>query len=196
VLRLKKLGGRVWREVQSRLQRHDELYFQLQSSSLPGDPPEGCRLTFGEVDLVGLGAQHRWYPQWVNAARMKRAVERRQQGDRMLSLTNAQGRLQHVSWVRFDTAVVKGDGSVLNLDPPRKVAVIYDCWTAAECRGRGCYPWALKWLTYQLEKEGHEVWIYTSVLNEASTRGIEKAGVVRRVALPYGHGLAGSPSGQ
>jgi len=187
-IRLKKLLGHGWRMLLAQLERHDELYFQLQSHPSQSAPPAGSKLTFGEIDLVWFGAQHRWHPKWVNAARMKRVVERRQRGDRVLTLTDAEGKLQHVSWVRFDQARVRGDVSVMTLNPPREVAVIYDCWTASECRGKGCYPWALQWLAHELGSAGHEVWIYTSAVNIASARGIEKAGVASRVVLPYGSG--------
>jgi len=61
--------------------------------------------------------------------------------------------------------------------------LIFDCWTPATERGKGFYTQAISILARQLHATGSKPWIFTATTNEASIRGIEKAGFVPRFSI-------------
>lgn len=90
-----------------------------------------------------------------------------------------EGRLVHVSWVLLDTLLPTQFG----LDPD--IPVIADCATDAAYRGRRIYPHVLSRIPADLMRRGLPPAAYILVApdNEASIRGIERAGFVRQARI-------------
>ncbi|MEZ4699363.1 MAG: hypothetical protein R2834_03450 [Rhodothermales bacterium] len=90
-----------------------------------------------------------------------------------------QGRLVHESWVSFDTLLP----SQFGFDP--EIPVIGDCATDASYRGRRIYPYVISRIPADLATRGIGPSAYVLVApdNEASIRGIERAGYVKRARM-------------
>jgi RimJ/RimL family protein N-acetyltransferase len=92
-----------------------------------------------------------------------RALIGTQSGGIVFSAWIASARL-HIDELRFTWTIPDGD------------AVVYDCVTMPDARGRGIYPEALRRLSGMLAEEGvRHLWIYADADNAASLRGIKKA---------------------
>jgi CelD/BcsL family acetyltransferase involved in cellulose biosynthesis/GNAT superfamily N-acetyltransferase len=161
-----------------------QCFFEL--SQVSGSPPipEGFVHEFGEIDLVTFGAESLRNPAYVTAARMASAIERAKRGDRLLTVRRADdARVVHFSWLRIDEGGIVGDSGTLATPACARNAVIFDCWTSPDCRGRGLYSWAVSFLARQAREMGHPAWIYCFEHNTASRKGIEKAGIVSQTIV-------------
>jgi len=61
--------------------------------------------------------------------------------------------------------------------------MIFDCFTPTAVRGGGFFAHAIAALANQLNSEGKAPWIFGAATNQASLRGIEKSGFVRKFTL-------------
>jgi len=106
---------------------------------------------------------------------VKEGQERLQSGDRCYTVS-IDGRLAHYSWVQRSAShrITEAGLSV----PVEKGAFwIYHCQTAEWARGRGIYPSTLERIVSDCFAEGDcTAWIYTSIQNVASQKGILRAG--------------------
>lgn len=178
------LGAALRRLRQIVPDRGGEWHFELAPPPGPVEPPSGYRWIFGEVDLAAFGAARLQASAYVTAARMARAVERRELGHRVLVVRReADGVPVHFSWIRSDAGAARGDRGEVSMPPGRAAAVVHDCWTSPEERGRGLYPAAIRFLAGIAVEEGEIPWIYCAEENAASRRGILKAGTVRELLV-------------
>jgi len=172
----KKLG-----ELKRRLQkqRPKAEHFYKIDSQIPPTFPSDLMMTFGEVDLVKFGAQGKTIAPYLNPGRMRAAIKRKKRGDRVLTLNDSNGDPVHFSWLRIDRENVQGDTGAVPIDKP--VAVIFDCWTRPDHRGKNLYPAAISFLASKAAEDQRDAWIYCFTDNTPSQRGIEKAGGVLQV---------------
>jgi len=107
-----------------------------------------------------------------------------------LSIANVDG--FHVAEIDYKLRVAGESGS--GADPtgsafarfgvdPVAPAMIFDCWTPAAHRGQGFYGMAVRQAACLLESQGRRAWIFSAAANEASIRGILKAGFIHRFSL-------------
>lgn len=96
------------------------------------------------------------------------------------------GRVVHESWLRHDVLLPSMAGY------SRHVPVIGDCFTDPDYRGRGIYPYVLRYIAQDVCSRGvsDRVFVLVSPGNRSSIRGIERAGF-RRIAGLSGWRLLG-----
>jgi RimJ/RimL family protein N-acetyltransferase len=99
------------------------------------------------------------------------------------------GQLAHISW--FIKAEQDSPNSLVGLKAGE--AEITHCLTHPDFKGRGIYPYVIRQLCALAAEVGvQRVFMITNVKNQASQRGIEKAGLTRRgrivrIRLPSGN---------
>jgi len=172
----KKLG-----EVKRRFQKQrpqSEHFYKIDSHAPPTFPAE-LTMSFGEIDLVKFGSHGKTIAPYLNPGRMRAAVKRKKRGDKVLTLSDSKGVPVHFSWLRVDHECIQGDTGAVPID--KAVAVIFDCWTRPDYRGKKLYPSAISFLANDAAETKLEAWIYCFTDNTSSQRGIEKAGGVLQV---------------
>lgn len=148
-------------------QKKPERVFRIAPAAVHPEPPEGYVFEFGEVDLVAFGALRARIPCYVTSDRMRLAMDRRKNGDRLLSVRRlADSAPVHFSWFRVDAG-----------------ASIFDSWTAPEARGRGLCTWACRYLAWQAAQLGLPAWVHGLDRHPELRREIENADVVAESAL-------------
>ncbi len=95
-------------------------------------------------------------------------------------LQEPEARASHFLWVdRYDGFHLSEVECKLQSSDGGAV-MIFDCWTPVAQRGQGSYATAIRLAAAALQKEDKRVWIFSATANEASVRGILKAGFVYR----------------
>lgn len=145
---------------------------------LLGKEPKDLLLTYGEIDLLELKAESIRNPTYLGFERIEKARERKDRGDRLLTLRDADGRIRHYSWIRTSPGFVDiGElGESIQGLAEGELVIIFDCWTDASMRGKGLYPWAIRYLANRAIENGSTCWIYCMRWNRPSRIGIRKAG--------------------
>jgi CelD/BcsL family acetyltransferase involved in cellulose biosynthesis len=93
------------------------------------------------------------------------------------------GSMAHCLWVgEFEGFHLSEINYVLGPSEPG-AAMIFDCWTPADSRGRGCYGQAIRMAAGDSRRQKRKAWIFTVASNASSLRGILKAGFVYRYSL-------------
>jgi ribosomal protein S18 acetylase RimI-like enzyme len=88
-----------------------------------------------------------------------------------------EGTVVHRAWVRLGPLTVPTYFGFVPIRIPVGDAFIHYCETAPSARGTGVYPAVLAHITSELRARGiREITISTTLDNQASRRGIEKAG--------------------
>ncbi|HVO33198.1 MAG TPA: GNAT family N-acetyltransferase [Elusimicrobiota bacterium] len=102
------------------------------------------------------------------------ADRRKARGDICYAVMDAQ-RCVHYAWL---TRTLRDFGSLgLRVELPAKHAWIYDCFTVPSHRGRSIFPHVLIKIVGDMHRQAAErVWVDARVSNDASIRGILKAG--------------------
>jgi CelD/BcsL family acetyltransferase involved in cellulose biosynthesis len=104
----------------------------------------------------------------------------RRGGTRGYCFQEREGKASHFLWVhRYDGFHLSEIDSALQSSDDGAV-MIFDCWTPLEQRGRGSYATAIRLAAASLQREDKRVWIFSATANEASVRGILKAGFTYR----------------
>ena len=152
-----------------------------------GDDTEFVKYTIDGSYLVSLIQQNNindlellWLIQQALAAENSIYREGLNNEDCLLAIT-LNGKLIHTSFVQFDTSYKK----ILN--EVGAVPLIGNCWTAADCRGQGLYPYAINQCCKVIAARGIErILISCAPDNIPSIAGIEKAGFRKiRTILTY-----------
>jgi RimJ/RimL family protein N-acetyltransferase len=124
--------------------------------------------------LSDCGAQQ---PDYFTARRIDAYERRLAQGDRCWALFEDRTLLT-LGWVGVRSAIEAAPevGPRFSVALGERVPVIYDCWTAPEVRRRGLYSKSLDAVAGVLFIDHERVWIYCLESNQASARGIQRAG--------------------
>jgi CelD/BcsL family acetyltransferase involved in cellulose biosynthesis/peptidoglycan/xylan/chitin deacetylase (PgdA/CDA1 family) len=121
---------------------------------------------------------------------MPALFQRFRRGDRVAILRHGD-QLVHVSWYalrdKIDISYELGATYVVPLPSPHML--IYDCWTKPSYRGQGIYPAVLMRLYRELSAIA-PVCIYVRLDNEASVKGIEKAGFIKTLTVCETHQIS------
>lgn len=89
----------------------------------------------------------------------------------------------HFAWVtEFEAFYMAEIGQHLR-SPGEGAKLVFDCWTPVSMRGRGYYVQTLAPLSASLRQDSRSVWIFGAATNQASLRGIRKAGFEHRFTL-------------
>jgi hypothetical protein len=144
--------------------------------------PDGAEIhTDRFADLARLILQGNTPYGWPD---IQRLFERRRAGDHV-HVWMEQERPVHIAWsgIRTEIQAEYELGTARSLPLPAPHVLIYDCWTAAADRGRGIYARMLHHLRAHYAGQAAAAAIYCKVSNQASIRGIEKAGFSRMAVL-------------
>ncbi len=148
--------------------------------------PGGFDVSFGEADLLVLGRLSLQQPQYLSAARLAQAVTRKSRGDRVLTITNADGAPVHFSWLQSgkDGIAIDEIDDRLPLDGDDSAPIIYDAWTAPQAERAGLSTWALGYVANRVTEGGAKAWYYCMSRDRNWRRNAEAAGfaVHRRVS--------------
>lgn len=99
------------------------------------------------------------------------------------ALVGDDGDVAHFAWVtEFDGFFLSELNAKVTAPAPDCV-MLFDCWTPVEKRGHGYYGRALSQIAGRMLAKGKKPWIFGAAGNEASIRGLEKAGFQRRYSL-------------
>ncbi len=89
----------------------------------------------------------------------------------------------HFFWVEaYDGFQLSEINATLESKDPG-AAMIFDCWTPVEQRGRGRYMAAIRLAVDHLRRQQRRAWIFSAITNVASVRGIVAAGFEYRFSL-------------
>jgi hypothetical protein len=92
------------------------------------------------------------------------------------TLVDVSGLPVHFCWVApfegFDIAELQTRLTA----PSPDATLIFDCWTPVAVRNHGHYASAIAKVAHELARAGRKPWIFSAATNEASVRGIKKAG--------------------
>jgi len=144
-----------------------------------------CGLTLRPLDsdILGAAAIHSVSDTVTLDYLMRCAQRLRSEGDGGFALLNAEGTPVHFCWAKdfegFEMAELERTLSA----PCPNAVMIFDCFTPAAERGHGFFADAIAALAHRLHSEGKVPWIFGAATNQASLRGIEKAGFTRRFTL-------------
>ena len=143
-----------------------------------GKEPKNLVLTYGGINLFDLKVESIRDPSYLNLERLKKSRERRDRGDKLLTLRDEDGRICHCSWVRTSHGFVDiGElGESIQGLAEGELTIVFDCWTDPSMRGKGLYPWGIRYIANRAIENGSTCWIYCMRWNRPSRRGIEKAG--------------------
>jgi RimJ/RimL family protein N-acetyltransferase len=138
-------------------------------------PNQSLRLEW--FDLRTLRRYQSQHPRHLTDERLRRYEGWMAGGDRCYGLVDGES-LVTMGWVRRTSVVEAAPevGSRFSLPLGEPVAVIYDCWTFPEHRGRGAYAIGLDRVATVLLERIPRVLIYCLQSNTASERGIRRAG--------------------
>ena len=149
------------------------LFFALQQA-VQNTKRDDLRIDFPDFQELSRQLQQ------ANQATMQLSLyeQRFAAGDLACTVHRA-GELVHLSWAGYRQQKILADYELGHcgewpLDTP--ASLIFDCWTSPRARGLGIYPHVLGLLSQKLLADRTTVWIYCLHRNEASRRGIEKAG--------------------
>jgi CelD/BcsL family acetyltransferase involved in cellulose biosynthesis len=99
------------------------------------------------------------------------------------ALVDAAGRFLHFAWTTpFEGFFVPELNSRVNSPSPDSL-MLFDYWTPAAARGRGCCGHAIELIADRQNAQGIRTWISCAATNASAIRGIEKAGFRRRYSL-------------
>ena len=184
--RLRKMGiagfsawleRRIWTSL---IAFDDVLFFQAEA---PDRSPSNITLRQLDPDLLGSAAiAYANDPDTLNYL-SRSSVELRKQTARGFAVYTAEELPVHFCWVKdfdgFEMAELRR-----TLEAPCKDAVmIFDCFTPSSARGSGFFAHAITLLAARLRSEGKVPWIFSAATNQASLRGIEKAGFAFKYSL-------------
>lgn len=109
--------------------------------------------------------------------------ERMLEGDKLFGMIE-ENKVIHSSWLKFNEMNITEVRHRIKLE--KGEACIYDSYTDEDFRGKGLYPSMLSCLRKFLKEKGFtKAYIYVESDNEASVKGIEKAGFVKETAIKY-----------
>jgi len=99
------------------------------------------------------------------------------------TLTNLEGVPLHFCWVsQFQGFKMTELPQVLEEPVPGSV-LLFDCWTPLSQRGRGYYGQCIAKVAGQMLEKGNHPWIFSTVSNVSSLRGIKRSGFIPRFSL-------------
>jgi CelD/BcsL family acetyltransferase involved in cellulose biosynthesis len=172
----RKLVRRAWRA--GVYARDEVLIFCRERAARGGE----CSADDGAIEvrpgtLTELAALAQEYPEFLDGERLQTARERLKRGDR-LHIARSGGVVVHLAWTgtRGEIRAAHEVGPACCLDLGGPGSVIFECWTPPAFRGRDVYPCVLGVLAREALREHPRVWIYCLGDNQASRRGIAKAG--------------------
>jgi CelD/BcsL family acetyltransferase involved in cellulose biosynthesis/RimJ/RimL family protein N-acetyltransferase len=185
------LASKGWRSYGSDLARRIRrrcfgeelvLLYRWPLRTVQGDPCRG-RLQALDLDLLANAAmEHADDPETL-AYLLRAAARLRSDRSQGFALVNGSGHPVHFCWATpFHDFNMAELGTSISLAADT-ATVIFDCWTPQACRGHGFYPEAIQRVCEALVSEGRVPWIFSAAQNEASIRGIEKAGFERDSSL-------------
>lgn len=86
------------------------------------------------------------------------------------------GKCVHRSWIQFGEKEVSLLAPFIKRKIKQNEAYIHYCETAPEARGKNIYPAVLSKIVSDFKNKYKNIYISTDIKNEASRKGIEKAG--------------------
>jgi CelD/BcsL family acetyltransferase involved in cellulose biosynthesis len=107
---------------------------------------------------------------------------RREKADGSVLIDDA-GEIVHFAWVTGFDGFFLAELDAKVPAPSPDCAMIFDCWTPREKRGHGYYGRAVSEIARRMQAKGKKPWIFSAAQNQASIRGLEKAGFQRRYSL-------------
>jgi hypothetical protein len=99
------------------------------------------------------------------------------------ALVDSAGKPIHFAWTTAFEGFFLAELNAKVEAPSPEAVLLFDCWTPVAARGRGYYGHAIELLADKVRRAGKQPWIFSAARNDASARGIEKAGFQRRYSL-------------
>ena len=159
----------------------DEVYFFEWRGPVVPD----SSATLERLDLNHLArATSQYVDDPTTLAYLLRSATRLQDGNaKGFGLIDPRGALLHFAWVTpFDQFFLAELNSKVD-GPSPGCMMIFDCWTPVPARGHGHYGQTVSRIAQRLRDKGESPWIFSAASNDASVRGLEKAGFQRRYSL-------------
>jgi CelD/BcsL family acetyltransferase involved in cellulose biosynthesis len=175
LLRLgRRLRDLLWSEV--------EVFFYEWRSSATVEAKALRLQTLGLSELASATLQYAGDDATI--AYLLRAVDRlREENAQGFGLIEQGGTYVHFAWVTaFDGFFLSELGARVNAPSPDSV-MLFDCWTPPAERGHGYYGQAIALVARRMQEKGKKPWIFSAAANDASVRGLARAGFQRRYSL-------------
>ena len=172
----------AWRKTTKHLASREEvLLFEASATAAAGatemslSPLDWKQLASAAINNAGDGQTLQYLMGCAGRLRAETAL-----GFVLLGLD---GEARHFLWVTgHDGFHLAEIDHKLEADNP-DAAMIFDCWTPAAYRGHGYYATAIRLAAAQIERQDRRAWIFSAARNQASARGIGKAGFAYRYVL-------------
>lgn len=152
------------------LQKQKQLYYSMAPCGKPDlGPWKLVQVRAGEADAYRSFCRKHDYPF------RDKDLQRITDGSSFWCLTDGEDQVVSTGWLAYKQAFYIGETDY-GFDMARsQAAILFDFNTRPEFRGRGCYGLLLRSIASRAEGPDRYI-IYTSPVNEASSRGILKAG--------------------
>jgi CelD/BcsL family acetyltransferase involved in cellulose biosynthesis len=160
----------------------DVLFFEWPEG---GQTPKGSSNSLCRLDSELLGAAGIIYREDPAALRhfVRSAQRLKSEQDQGFALITAEGMPVHFCWVRQAEGFEMAELDRILHVPSDQAVLIFDCFTPVSARGHGFFTEAIAALGDHLRSQGRHPWIFGAAKNQASRRGIEKAGFTYRFTL-------------
>jgi len=102
-------------------------------------------------------------------------------------LIDGEGNWLHFAWVTGFDGFFLSELKEKVEAPSGDCVMLFDCWTPVAVRGRGYYGQTVGLIAKLMMDQGKRPWIFSADTNNASVRGLERAGFQRRYSLVRQH---------
>lgn len=180
------VSGRLVRScVRELLDRREIFFFESpQNGEVAAELLEQHSLSLQPVNLETLAVIAMDTDDQETLAYLLRAAGRlRAKFGQAFALVAEGGMPIHLCWVADFNDFHMSELDHKLVAPSLDSVLLFDCFTPRSARGRGYYGMAVSAVAAQLRAAGKRPWIFSSITNVSSLRGIEKTRFVRRFSL-------------
>jgi CelD/BcsL family acetyltransferase involved in cellulose biosynthesis len=185
---LERSSGRFARLLIGLLWRQREVFFFEAQSQCVAD---GADATVRPIDLNSLAtALCQYIDDSETCNYLLRCAARLREGSAEgFYLADHEGNFLHFAWVAPFAGFFLAELNAKVDAPAPDSVLLFDCWTPPARRGRGHYAAAIRHIAKMMQDQGRRPWIFSAATNDASLKGIEKAGFQFRYSLLQQHVL-------
>ena len=176
----------VWvaRQMVRRVWARDEVWFYERENCGPEAPTsDGAELQPLTLNHLATAASKYTDDSETLTYLLRSASRLRGENVEGFALIDSGGKPIHFAWTAAFEGFLLAELDAKVEAPSPEAVLLFDCWTPVAARGRGYYGRAIGLIADKVRSAGKRPWIFSAAGNNASIRGIEKAGFQCRYSL-------------